>query len=177
MDVTKTCFKCGRTLPISKFYKLSHARDGYMGKCKDCTKEDVRQNYAKKSKDEAYMEKERVRGREKYLRLYSSGQKSLRHVAKESFYPSLRGSKKHLRIKCSRDFELHHWNYNLIDSVIIMPRALHHRLHTRINLNLTEGIYYQGDIPLDTVEKHLGVLISVCDEFGYDFSVVDTTYI
>ena len=38
----KACFKCGRALPLTEFYKHPHGKDGHLGKCKDCTKRDVR---------------------------------------------------------------------------------------------------------------------------------------
>lgn len=38
----KECFKCHRTLPLSAFYKHPMMGDGHLGKCKRCTKVDVR---------------------------------------------------------------------------------------------------------------------------------------
>lgn len=38
----KTCFRCGRTLPITEFYAHKAMADGHLNKCKDCTKGDVR---------------------------------------------------------------------------------------------------------------------------------------
>ena len=41
MQAMKTCFKCGRCLPLGDFYKHPAMADGHLGKCKVCTIADV----------------------------------------------------------------------------------------------------------------------------------------
>ena len=56
---TKICFKCGRELPLSSFYKHPKMGDGHLNKCKDCAKKDVSENIAKKSQDFEWRRKEK----------------------------------------------------------------------------------------------------------------------
>lgn len=43
--LSKRCFRCSVVLLISEFYQHLQMADGHLGKCKACTKSDVRQNY------------------------------------------------------------------------------------------------------------------------------------
>lgn len=43
----KKCFKCGRELPLSEFYAHDRMKEGCLGKCKECTRKDVRANRIK----------------------------------------------------------------------------------------------------------------------------------
>lgn len=55
----KTCFKCGENKQLVQFYVHLAMGDGYLGKCKDCAKKDVRENY--KANRQHYVEYEKAR--------------------------------------------------------------------------------------------------------------------
>lgn len=67
----KKCNKCGETLDLSNFYKVRGNLDGRSGKCKECTKKDVRAN--RRENIEKYRAYDRERGNRQpveYLKSY-----------------------------------------------------------------------------------------------------------
>ena len=59
----KICFKCHEHKPLSEFYAHSQMSQGTLNKCKECTKRDASEHYAKKMADPVWVAKERNRQR------------------------------------------------------------------------------------------------------------------
>ena len=57
----KTCFKCNVEKPVTDFYVHPQMGDGRLGKCKQCTKQDVSENYRKNISHYVEYEKNRYR--------------------------------------------------------------------------------------------------------------------
>ena len=56
----KTCFKCGLSKARTEFYMHPQMTDGLLGKCKECTKQDVRGGRSEKTREydrRRYMER------------------------------------------------------------------------------------------------------------------------
>lgn len=168
----KRCAKCGKIKPLREFQKHSQALDGHACRCKECSRDDDKLKYLKNSQDPSYMERERNRGREKYRRLGYRTKLTDACLSKREKYPRLRNARSLFKAEIPKSCELHHWNYNDNNNIIVLDRSLHHRTHSIIQLNVDLGFYYFKEKPLDTIEKHLEVIRGVCDEYGFDFSKV-----
>jgi len=168
---TKKCFKCGRELPLTEFYKHPQMLDGHLNKCKECTKKDIHDNYVKKVKDIEWLEKERVRGRNKYERLYKP--KYLQGICKFDMpYKNLVDNSNTSRELRRRGYdtegkEAHHWNYNKPKQVFLLTTESHHRIHQFIMVNYNDGFCYtlKGD-KLDTIDKTITYYRNILEKFN-----------
>lgn len=68
----KTCFKCHTAKPMNEFYCHPETADGHLGKCKECTRRDVRQNY--QDNHDHYLEYEHERAQKPDRRAQWAGQ-------------------------------------------------------------------------------------------------------
>jgi hypothetical protein len=154
-EKTKVCFKCGRKLPLSEFYKHPRMSDGHLNKCKDCAKHDVKKDYDRKSKDESWIKKERNRGREKYHRLCYKD-RDFNNKTRRDFHPSNDRRALKARGYNVEGKEIHHWNYNEPRSVILLSPKAHHRIHKHIIASREDNYCHTLDgMCLDTEEKTL----------------------
>jgi hypothetical protein len=97
----KTCFKCGAEKSVLDFYRHPQMADGYLGKCKECTKADVRVYW----RDNAYV-----------LRQTDGLRKRLRKQANTAVGNAIRDGRLVKAIACHycrevKPLEAHHWNY------------------------------------------------------------------
>lgn len=154
---TKICFKCGVEKEFSKFYKHPQMGDGHLNKCKECTKTDVKNTYLINVEDIKYVQKERLRSREKYSRL--------KHKMKPMAHPETKTVSKSLRSR-GVDLigkEIHHWDYNsLLDVFLLNPRA-HKLVHKYLKFHEETKMFtsvIDGQL-LDTKQKHYELIMQV----------------
>lgn len=154
----KECFKCKTLKPLSDFYKHKGMLDGLLGKCKSCTKEDAKKQTEINTSTPEGLEKERERHRNKYHRLgYKESQKEWNKDKPWKNLSVYKGLRKKYYKHLSRDFELHHWNYNeeYLKDVFILNIRDHKNLHNTLLLDIEKRLFYLEDgTYLDTKEKH-----------------------
>lgn len=76
----KTCFKCGVAKDPEEFYRHPEMADGRLGKCRECTKLDVRTNYAaKRAQYSTYDQERRQRSKRKLDQIENLRRHRLRH--------------------------------------------------------------------------------------------------
>ena len=129
----KKCFKCGIEKELSEFYIHNRMGDGHLGKCKDCTKNDSTKRERELRKNPEWCESERLRAKEKYHRLnYRERQFELNKL---NPYKTNEYKQIHRKLKLTKDKNIHHWNYNLMDDFSIFDKRFHRFIHRYLILD------------------------------------------
>ena len=139
--------------------------DGHLNECKECVKKRMRKQYTIKSTDEAWLEKERARGREKFKRLGYAGKfKSQRILC-----PKGSNVSRSLKVRGidTNGMEAHHWNYNSPKSVFLVSKKAHRRIHLHMTVNRDGKYCYTDDGKrLETPEQAASYFKTILDGYG-----------
>ena len=166
----KKCFKCEKILPIFEFYVHKQMVDGHLGKCIECTKNDVKKRENELRNNPEWIEKEKERHRDKYHRLNYKGcfkptTEKKRETMKKYYqkYPEKFLASKYTEIYMTKSngYHLHHWSYNQEDWLDVIQLSIkeHNFLHRVLIYEQEKMIYKSKDGELlDTKEKHLNYL-------------------
>lgn len=132
----KTCFKCRVEQPLSEFYKHSAMGDGYLGKCKTCTKTDAKE--ARLRRIDYYREYDRMRAsmpHRKELRDRVNEAWKSEHPKRRKAQVLLGNAVKTGRVVpqpcfiCGERAEAHHPNYDAPLDVVWLCTPHHRQAH------------------------------------------------
>ena len=141
--------------PLVEFYKHPKMSDGHLNKCTECAKKDSRKRYNTLIDNFSFLEKERIRRHEKYIRL---GMK--KNTNKKSHVPKM--YKSHIgKVH-------HHWSYlkKHCGDCFLMDISCHSYIHKHIE-RTKDGVYwcFNGEI-LDSKDKHQAAIIEILTSRG-----------
>lgn len=157
----KECFKCNKTKPLDAFYKHKEMADGYLNKCKKCTKKEAKKRYNENKKNPEWRKKERRRGREKYHRLnynekYEGPSNEVRKRWEEKFPEKVEASNKAQHIPREKEV-IHHWSYkekHFKDVIHLMVKE-HYKAHRFLVYDQERRMFRTTEnVLLDTKERH-----------------------
>lgn len=140
--MTKKCFKCNRKKNIRLFYRHSETADGYLNKCKSCTKKDAKKRYhnpTSRIKIIAYEKKREQDPERKRKKLIYQQRRRLKSPgkdrARDKVFKALKEGRlirKFCKICADPKSEAHHTDYRKYLQVDWLCRKHHIIEHNRI---------------------------------------------
>ena len=134
--MSKSCFVCRNTKPLSEFYRHSRMADGHLGKCKDCTKRYVREHRRRNDSVREYdRERAKTPARKVHIRAVSKKWREdypEKYRAQTALGNALRDGKvaKEPCYFCgAKEVHGHHKDYSKPLEVTWLCPKCHHRLH------------------------------------------------
>lgn len=116
----KTCFKCKKDLPLIAFYKHKKMKDGYLNKCKECTKIDAKTH--REENIDKVREYDRERGYRGTQRKAHNSARKIK-VKQECFF-----------CFSKENIEKHHPDYDNHEYVVPLCRTCHRKAHAIANI-------------------------------------------
>lgn len=145
---SKCCFKCGEVKPLSDFYVHRQMKDGYLNKCKECTKKDMhndrhgdkRERILAYDRDRASTFN-RVQLRKRVVEEWNKKFPERRAAQAKVRYALLKGVLKKMPCSiCGSEKSVgHHPDYSEPLSVVWLCQAHHKQLHAQVG-NAKQGI-------------------------------------
>lgn len=172
MSNIKICFKCGEYKKITDYYKHSKMKGGRLNKCKDCTRLDSKKNRELKLNDSDWVEREKMRCRDKYHRLnYKNKYKPTSNNKKATINKYINRYPEKYKAKCASNrmpkvdgMEKHHWSYNELywKDIIYISTKNHNKIHRHMRYCEKTFMYkvsiaideFKEGVLLDTKAKH-----------------------
>lgn len=138
--MTKCCFKCNQSLPLSEFYRHSGMSDGHLNKCKACTKKDVhdRRHGAGRDKVLTYDRERATKPHRREAMLQTVAEWRRNHPDRRAAQVALGRAVRDGRIipwpvcavpECSKKPEAHHPDYGQPLQVVWLCSAHHKQTH------------------------------------------------
>lgn len=139
MDHQK-CFKCGGMKPLSEFYRHPKMANGRLGKCKECTKTDVSNNYRANRAHYADYERKRFQKPERRIaalayqqkRRTQNPEKYFAHYAVSNAVRDGRLKKKPCDVCGNPKAQAHHDDYSKPLDVVWLCRIHHLDRHGKV---------------------------------------------
>lgn len=140
----KRCFKCGLEKERSEFYSHKRMLDGLLGKCKECTKKDTRDTYAKNPLARQAYEKKRFADpeRKKKVLQYQRNRRERNSQKEWARGRTARAIKTGVLVRglCEKcgcpNVEAHHTDYSKPLHVVWLCRKHHLEAHGKKQISL-----------------------------------------